>query len=524
MRCVYANQRYAQANGLTPADALGKSVREIVGEAAWQVIETHVRRVQAGEPVRYVREQALPDGEKRFIEVDLLPHFDESGRQTAAFVLIYDITPHHLAQRAVEELRHSEERMAKFFDGTEEGILLHKNGVITDVNRALCHITGHTREQLLGRNTLEFMPLRWHSPVSAYIREGREEMYEAEALHADGHEFPVEMVGKTMLRGDDTYRLVVLRDITLRKVAEARGTFLAHHDALTNLPNRAQLNEKLAALLTLAQRNRATLAVLFIDLDNFKTVNDSLGHPAGDELLREVAQRFRGELHDSDLDARIGGDEFVVILPQLNDKTHGTLVAQKLIQSLEAPIELTNGRAYTGASIGIALCPRDDDTVDDLLRRADAAMYVAKRRGKNTFTAFAPGIEAELAFRASRDGEIRQGIAEGQFRLVYQPQYSIDRRTLIGAEALLRWQHPTEGLLPPAHFIEIAEATGLIEGLAQWVIAEVLRQMTEWQAKGLTCVTIAINVSAIQFRRRDFAKNFIAAQARAEIDPALLEI
>ena len=200
------------------------------------------------------------------------------------------------------------------------------------------------------------------------------------------------------------------------------------------------------------------------------------------------------------------------------------MVAQKLIQSLEASIELANGRAYTGASIGIALCPRDGDTVDDLLRRADAAMYVAKRRGKNTCTEFAPRIEAELAFRASRDGEIHQGIAEGQFRLVYRPQYAIDRRTLIGTEALLRGQHPTEGLLRAAHFIEIAEATGLIDGLGQWVVAEVLCQMTEWQAKGLTCVTIAINVSAIQFRRRDFAQNFIAAQARAAIDPALLEI
>ena len=524
LRCLYANQRYAEANGHTPESALGKTVREIVGDAAWGVIQHNVIRVQAGEPVRYVREQFLPSGAQRVIEVDLLPHFDETGAQTAAFVLIYDITPHRLAQQAVDALRQSEERMAKFFEGTEEGIVLHQDGIIMDVNHALVRLSGYRREQLIGRQTMDFVPPQWQAIVTQYMRTLGEQMYESELIHADGHQFPVEIVGKNMQRGDEIFRLIVVRDISRRKAAEARAAYLAHHDSLTSLPNRTQLNERLAALLSLAQRNRTMLAVLFVDLDNFKNVNDSLGHPAGDELLREVARRFRDVLRESDLTARVGGDEFVVVLPQLNDLAHGAGVAQKLIDSLQTPFELAHGRAYSGASVGVAIYPRDGKSADDLLRRADAAMYVAKRRGKNTLTEFAPGIEAELALRATRDGEIRRGITESQFRLVFQPQYSIDRRTLLGAEALLRWQHPTQGVLTPAHFIAIAEATGVIEGLGQWVIAAVLRHMQGWQTAGLPCKTIAINVSAIQFHRLDFAQNLIAAIKRADINPALLEI
>ena len=256
-------------------------MREAIGEEAWLMIEPQVERVLKGEKVEYVRPLLLPDGARRAIEVSLVPHFGEDGQMLGAFVLNTDITRHQLAERAI---RDSEERMRKFAAATNEGVFFHKNGILTDVNEALLAIMGYTREEMIGHNALEFVPPERQQEVTDYMRAQREDPYEAEVVHRNGHSIAVEMVGKTLHLADETYRLGALRDITARKHAEARIQYMAHHDMLTGLPNRAYLTERLTTILALARRHGTLVAIMFIDLDKFKTVNDSLGHHVGDAL------------------------------------------------------------------------------------------------------------------------------------------------------------------------------------------------------------------------------------------------
>jgi PAS domain S-box-containing protein len=230
---VFANQRYAESNGWTVDSIIGKTVREAIGEEAWRTIEPQVERAFKGEKVEYQRAMILPDGERRTIEVSLIPHFDEAGKLLGAFVLITDITRHQLAEQAI---RDSEERMRKFAAATNEGIFFHKNGILTDVNEALLTILGYTREEVIGHNALEFVPPEWQKEVGEYMRAGREDPYEAEVVHGNGYSIAVEMVGKTLHLGDETYRLGALRDITAHKHTGARIRHLAHHDMLTACP------------------------------------------------------------------------------------------------------------------------------------------------------------------------------------------------------------------------------------------------------------------------------------------------
>ena len=239
LRCVFANERYAKAYGWSAESIIGKTVREAIGEEAWRMIGPHVERVLKGEKVEYVRPMTLPNGERCFIEVNLVPHFDEQALLLGAFVLVTDITRHQLAEQAI---RDSEGRMRKFAAATNEGIFFHKDGIVTDVNEALLAILGYTREEIIGRDGLELMAPEWRQAVAENMRAGGEELYEAEAAHKDGHKIAVELVGKNLRVGDASHRLVVLRDITARKHAEARIQYMAHHDMLPGLPNRAYLS------------------------------------------------------------------------------------------------------------------------------------------------------------------------------------------------------------------------------------------------------------------------------------------
>jgi len=387
LRCQFANRRYAEYNGWTPQTILGKTVREAIGEPAWQVIEPHVIRVVAGETVQYVREQTLPDGSHRVIEVNLIPHFEDSGLQRGAFVLINDITTQWQAERAI---RDSEERMRKLAEATTEGIVFHNHGVVTDVNEAMQRMLGYALEEVVGRRILDFVPEMWRQTVSDYMVGGLEEPYEAAVIHRHGHEIPVEVVGKTMPFAGGTYRLAVLRDISARKAAQERIEFMALHDNLTQLPNRLYLMERLDSILALARRRQGTVATLFLDLDNFKLVNDSLGHHAGDVLLREVAHRLKQAVREADVVARLGGDEFLIVLTDIANHDDAGVVAANLIEAISAPALIDGQTMSVSPSIGISIFPDDGQSADELIRRADAAMYRAKNCGRNNYQFFAP--------------------------------------------------------------------------------------------------------------------------------------
>ena len=406
-------------------------------------------------------------------------------------------------QGAERSIRESEERTRRFAAATNEGIFFHREGVLTDVNEPLLALTGYAREEMLGRSALDFVAPQWREEVGAYLRAQHEAPYETEVVHKNGFSVAVELVGKTLHLDGERYQLGTLRDISARKHAEARIQYLAHHDMLTGLPNRAYLTERLATILALARRHGTQVATMFIDLDRFKNVNDALGHHAGDAVLKQVAARIKEMLREADMVSRLGGDEFLVILADFAATEDAALVADKLLQTLAAPMRFEGEEVCARASIGISVFPRDGDNADDLIRHAEVAKYSAKQQGGGRSRFYAPGLTDTPADTLAREGRLREALQRAEFVLFYQPQLGVADMGLTGIEALVRWRHPERGLTDPSEFIEFAEARGLIDEIGQYVLREACRQNKAWQAAGFAARPIAVNVSAAQFHRGD---------------------
>jgi diguanylate cyclase (GGDEF)-like protein len=330
-------------------------------------------------------------------------------------------------------------------------------------------------------------------------------------------------------QGERLGSVVILTDITQRKAAEEQIEQLAFYDPLTRLPNRRLLLDRLRQVVEFCARSRRRGALLFLDLDNFKTLNDTLGHDIGDLLLQQVAQRLLDTVRARDTVARLGGDEFVVLLEDLGTRLEEAasqvqVVGEKLLAVLNQPFDLVGHRCHSTASIGIALIREPPATVDDLLKRADLAMYQAKASGRNALRFFDPAMQAVLEARTALEAHLREGLRKGQFLLWYQAQ--VDRAgRLTGAEALLRWHHPQRGLVAPHDFIPLAEETGLILPLGDWVLETACVQLAAWARRPETAdLTLAVNVSARQFRHPGFVDQVAATLARQGTDPRRLKL
>ena len=315
-----------------------------------------------------------------------------------------------------------------------------------------------------------------------------------------------------------------VQDVTRARAAEAHIQHLAHYDALTGLPNRSLWMSRARAALSAAQRHGNPLAVLFLDLDQFKTVNDSLGHPVGDRLLATVAQRLTECIREEDVLARLGGDEFVLLLPRLAHRTDAAVVARKMLEVIGRPIEANGHELTPSVSIGIALSPDDGADLDTLLKHADIAMYGAKEAGRNNFQFFVPEMNARVLERLVVENGLRRAIERNELVLHYQPQVDSDHGTPLGVEALVRWNHPELGLVPPGQFITVAEESGLIGPLGQWVLREACRQQVLWSLAGHDGLQVAVNISALQFRRREFVAMVQDVLAETGADPHCIEL
>ena len=501
-RCLFANRGYAEAFGLTEQSIVGKTFGEIVGAEALAAVQPAVDRV-VREHVSVIYERELPPGggAPRFIEVHLSPHFDGQGKLLGCCVLVNDITRHRLSEQRVRE---SEARLAKFMDASAEGIVFHKDGVITDANPSLCALTGYALDELLGRHILEFLMPDEVPKVREVMLAGRETRYETCARHRDGSPLPVEVIVRTLERSGEKQRMSIVRDIRDRLDSEARIQHLALHDSLTGLLNRAAFMERMAALVERASRDGEMLALLFIDLDNFKRVNDSLGHLEGDQVLVTVAERLSFALRDSDLVGRFGGDEFVVLLTDLSSREDAKVVLQALLSVVEVPVRADGHALSVTPSIGVAFYPDDGRHADELIQHADAAMYRAKARGRATYQFFEPAL-AETAYAdLVLEAELVQALTRDEFELFFQPQVDATTGRLSGAEALLRWRHPQRGLLGPDHFIAVAERHPLMHDLGGWVLRQAALTARRWREQGLADVRIAVNLSSMQFQLDGF--------------------
>ncbi|RZU02741.1 putative bifunctional diguanylate cyclase/phosphodiesterase [Rivibacter subsaxonicus] len=521
LRCNFANRRYAETFGFTTETILGLSVREVVGEAGWAQIGPMVERViREHEGVSYERELVSAAGQQMWIEVELVPHLDTDGQLLGAFVRLSDVTRHRQAER---EARESEARLAKFMEASAEGIVFHRNALVVDVNPALCALLGYARDELIGRRTTEFVAPAHVPRVIEVIGGGADLSYEVEVVHRDGTLIPVELLTRVIALDGEHLRFVIVRDIRDRLAAQARINHLAHHDALTGLPNRIAFVQQLDRMAASHRAGEARFALLFIDLDHFKRVNDSLGHLAGDTLLQTVATRITGALRDSDRVARFGGDEFMVLAAGAHDVTVVEQVAAKLLAAIEAPITVGGRPISVSPSIGVALFPEDGRTPAELIQHADAAMYLAKARGRANVQFFDPTLSRNAYAALVMEGQLAQAIATNAFRLQFQPQVREFDGAMVGAEALIRWQHPERGLLMPDVFMPVAEARRLMVPIGQWVMREALQSARRWRAAGLTA-PVAVNLSTLQFQQHGFVDGLAHLLEELQVPGDALEL
>jgi diguanylate cyclase (GGDEF)-like protein/PAS domain S-box-containing protein len=452
----------------------------------------------------------------------------ELGGEPCIVTSVMDITERKRAER---QLRESERRFRDFAEAAGEYVWeIDVDGRFTYLSRRVEQVTGYTPEELLGRTPVEFMPAGEGERVREVFAEAaraRESFRNLEhrTMSRTGSQVWQLVSGVPIVDTDGRllgYRGTAL-DITERKQSEARISELATRDPLTNLPNRLLLSDRLARGIANVQREGASLAVMFIDLDHFKRVNDTHGHEVGDGLLREVAKRIGGLLRKGDTLARLGGDEFVVVLEGLKTAEDAGQVAQKIINLVSQPCEVAGHTLHTAGSIGIAICPTDGSDAATLMRHADTAMYVAKSSGRKNYQFFSAEMNVRATERLRLEAGLKSAVEHRELRVFYQPRADIETGTLTGAEALLRWQHPDHGLLAAGRFLPLIEETGLIHSIGEWVLQSACEQAHGWHALNGPGFAVSVNISPKQFNRALLGRVRAALDASG-LEPRMLEL
>jgi diguanylate cyclase (GGDEF)-like protein/PAS domain S-box-containing protein len=425
-------------------------------------------------------------------------------------------------RRAEEALRDSERRFRALIEhSTDILTVVDRVGRIVYESPSVERLLGHTAGELMGSALEEHVHPEDRHALAAALAEsaGASTPVAAEFRMRvrDGEWRFLEASVSNLLDNAEVGGIVLnSRDITARKQDEETIRHLAYFDALTGLPNRMLFDDRLAQALAHSRRRGARgLAILFLDLDRFKTVNETLGHGAGDELLRTAAARLTSVVRESDTVARLGGDDFLFLLPEIDDVEDAVRVARKVLAELVAPFSVHGHELHLTASVGIALSPLDGNDADTLVRNADTALYRAKEQGGNRYQLYAPAMNAIAFKRLVLENSLRRAIEREELRLYYQPLVSLQDGTFVGVEALIRWQHPDLGLVSPAEFIPLAEETGLIVPLTHWVLRTACRQMKEWQDAGLELTTVSVNISAQRFSATDLPRAVSEALAAA---------
>lgn len=408
-----------------------------------------------------------------------------------------------------------------------------ENNRLELVNPAFARIHGYEPDELIGLSPGEIFAPQCIAHSENSVKEEKDyfcslDDISFETVHTkkDGSSVDV-AIHVTVIRDDNgniQHRITNLQDISERKAIEKKIEFLAHHDHLTGLPNRILLKDRVEQAIAHAQRNHSKMALLFLDLDGFKRINDSLGHSVGDEVLQSVSSRLRECLRKTDTVSRQGGDEFILILSDITDtKAVIVPIVKKLLQEFQKPFCVDNHILSTSVSIGIALCPDDGETFESLLQKADTAMYKAKELGRNTYCFYTDRMNADMTEQLQLQSDLFRAVENNEFVLHYQPQIDLKQNRITGVEALIRWHHPYLGILPPMKFIPMAESSGLIVSIGQWVIEEACRQAFDWHRRGLG-IGVAVNISPIQFKRGDLESVVREALAASGLPPENLEL
>jgi diguanylate cyclase (GGDEF)-like protein/PAS domain S-box-containing protein len=554
-RFLEMNDAYCGMIGYSREELLKLTIKEIEAIEPAEVTSSHMRTIMTTGFDRFESRHRRKDG--MVIDIEGSVSFQ---RETGHFLCFArDITQHKQAEVALQA---SERKYRDLFESTRDAIMVldASSGSVLSANASALKMFNATDERdFLSRHPWDYSPERQpdgrlstekaHEMFETALREGTH-LFEWMHVRTDGTEFPADVLLTKVTRGNKVLLYSTVRDVSERKRADQQIARMAHYDNLTGLVNRKVFVETLARRIARAQQDDTSFAVLYLDLDHFKDVNDTLGHPVGDELLRTVANRVRANVRAADTVARFGGDEFAILLDDLAEPVNAASVSDRILQAVGPPTTLRSdvaaiaasvsekivtalaeptmigaNRIHSGASVGIAAYGSDSPDAEAVLAHADVALYRAKAEHRGTYRFFSAGMDAEVQARVSMNAELREALKANQFFLLYQPQVDVNTGRILGFEALVRWRHPTLGTVGPGRFIPEAERSGLIVPLGSWVVHEACRQTREWLDAALAPALIAINLSAVQFKRPlELEKDIAANLAEFALPPQLLEL
>lgn len=480
--------------------------------------------LEHGRPYGIDHRIVRPDGSERVVQERGEVTYDADGNAVRMVGTVQDITDQKLAELRLHQA-------AKVFENTSEGVMItDADQRIMAVNQAFTRITGYGEDEVRGREPAILRSGRhdddYYRRMWAAIQTSGRWQGEIWNRRKDGADYP-EWLNISVVR-DDAGAIInyigVFADITSIKEAQDKLEYTAHHDALTGLPNRVLFRDRLEQALAMSRRNGGGVAVLFVDLDRFKVINDTLGHEAGDLLLQEVARRLISCMREEDTVARMGGDEFVVIQKGVVQPEDAALLATRMLAEINRPFSLAGHEIMTSLSIGISLYPQDGEDVSALLKNADAAMYRAKEKGRNGYQYYSNEMTAAGIERLELESDLRQALQRDELRVHYQPQVDLATGRIVGAEALVRWQHASRGMIPPSVFIPMAEDSGMIGQIGEWVLNTACTDAKAWQTAGLPGLRMAVNVSGRQVGIDHMVDKVAAALKNSGLAPQFLEI
>ena len=512
-----------------PTDRQDSKETELTEEYGHKHLGLNARVLDTGNAVFGI-EESLVDrhGRERVLLTTKAPICSRGGAVDQIVTVSLDITDR---KRVEYEVRESEERFRSLVEGSVLGIAIERDGVPTFANRTYARIFGYDNpEEILSLGSLErlFVP-KEHNRLRGLrgVDEGGQQLSESrefQCVRKDGSLIWVEMQTQDVTWNGAPALQSTVADISLRKAYEERLQRQANFDEVTGLPNRVLALDRLRTAVVSAARHRLRGGVLFLDLDNFKKINDTWGHATGDQLLRMAAERIRGSVREEDTVARLGGDEFTVILPDIGNAHHVEPVIHKILRAFSRPFVLDRHEAFVTVSIGVSVFPDDSDDPTTLMQNADAAMYLAKSQGRNTFQYFTPELNKRATERMRVEGNLMHALDRNEFILHFQPIIDVRSRRLVGAEALLRWRNADLGLLPPDRFVPLAEDTGLIVPIGRWILDTACRQLKRWHGSGHAEMTVSVNISARQLRGKGLVDAVSQALQGHAVPPHCLEL
>jgi diguanylate cyclase (GGDEF)-like protein/PAS domain S-box-containing protein len=530
LRINFCNDIDSKWFGLAPSEILGKSLAELLGETRAAVIRQRLPSLASG---NQSLDMCFSPPSQSVIQAQVTLVYRSAEDGSPSYLLqATDITARHLAEAALAD---EKERMHITLHSIGDAVIsTDTHGLVTLVNPIAEDLTGWSQQRALGRPIEDIMPLRegnigyvLRNPTRIALEEDRRVGMALNCIlqRSDGRDFTVEDSAAPIRNraGETTGAVIVFHDVSEAQALAIKMTHLAQHDALTNLPNRMLLQDRTEQALRKSKHNQKRIALLLLDLDNFKSINDTQGHHIGDRLLTMLAERLQGYIAPGDTLSRQGGDEFIILLTEVSHIQHINLFANKILQTIATPFFIDETRFDISASLGIGIYPDDSSDMEELFRHADSAMYSAKQYGRNRFKYYSAGTGEKITGKHLLERQLRVALEEQSFELHYQPKIDALSHTIIGVEALVRWRNPEGVLIPPDDFIPLTEETGLIIPLGLWVMRQAMLDTVQWHNAGFE-LSVAINISSVQLNDDQFIPSVFKLLEETQINPAQVEL